>query len=157
MPTLEAGGRSASFQAAKFRTPAPLLCRAHRRTPIAGRRPRRRQRPVQRGREPRHRRARRVRCAARPVAPRSNAPTSSSAASAADHHDPLRDRPGEDQARRHVCDGTSARGRLPKTGRQPGMQPWNDEQDGRDRRRRPRPAPSSPSAHAAPGHLTARA
>jgi len=29
-------------------------------------------------------------------------------------------------------------GRLPETGRQPGLQPWNDEQDGRDRRPRPR-------------------
>ena len=58
-------------------TPAPQRCRAHRRTPIAGRRPRRRQRPVQRSREPRHRRARRVRCAARPVAPRPSAPASS--------------------------------------------------------------------------------
>lgn len=38
---------------------------------------RRRQRPVQRSREPRHRLAHRVRCAARPVAPQPRAPTSS--------------------------------------------------------------------------------
>jgi len=46
-----------------------------------------------------------------------------SAASAANHHDPLRDRPSEDRTRRHAHDGTSQGAGSPKTGRQPGMQP----------------------------------
>jgi hypothetical protein len=37
-----------------------------------------------------------------------------SAASAADHHDPLRDRPGGDRARRHAHDGTPREAGPPK-------------------------------------------